>query len=161
MVRRPGKLERMKTNCFFEDLAVGDRFESGGYTFTESSIVDFAFLYDPQPFHIDVPAAAASHFGGLIASGFHTLSVAFRLIYQTGFVRDASMGGPGLDELRWLKPVRPGDTLRCQAVVADLTASKSKPDRGVLKLALTALNQNDEPVMTVTFIVILKKRAGA
>jgi acyl dehydratase len=149
----------MKTNSYLDDLAIGDRFESGGYTFTESSIVDFAFLYDPQPFHIDRPAADASHFGGLIASGFHTLAVAFRLIYQTGFVRDASMGGPGMDELRWLKPVRPGDTLRCRAEVVEVTPSRSKPDRGILKLALTALNQADEATMTVTFIILLKRQA--
>jgi len=149
----------MKTNSYLDDLAIGDRFESGGYTFTESSIVDFAFLYDPQPFHIDRPTANASHFGGLIASGFHTLAVAFRLIYQTGFVRDASMGGPGMDELRWLKPVRPGDTLRCRAEVVEVTPSRSKPDRGILKLALTALNQANEATMTVTFIILLKRQA--
>jgi acyl dehydratase len=149
----------MKTNSYLDDLAIGDRFESGGYTFTESSIVDFAFLYDPQPFHIDRPTADASHFGGLIASGFHTLAVAFRLIYQTGFVRDASMGGPGMDELRWLKPVRPGDTLRCRAEVVEVTPSRSKPDRGILKLALTALNQANEATMTVTFIILLKRQA--
>jgi len=149
----------MKTNCYLDDLEPGDRFESGGYTFTESGIVDFAFLYDPQPFHIDRPAAEASHFGGLIASGFQTLAVAFRLMYQTGFVRDASMGGPGMDELRWLKPVRPGDTLRCRAEVLEAVPSRSKPDRGILKLAMTALNQADEAVMTVTFIILLKRRA--
>ena len=149
----------MKTNNYLDDLKPGDRFESGGYTFTESSIVDFAFLYDPQPFHIDKPAAEASHFGGLIASGFQTLAVAFRLMYQTGFVRDASMGGPGMDELRWLKPVRPGDTLRCRAEVIETVPSRSKPDRGILKVALAALNQADETVMTVTFIVLLKRQA--
>ena len=151
----------MKTNNYLDDLKKGDRFDSGGYTFTESSIVDFAFLYDPQPFHIDATAAAASHFGGLIASGFHTLAVAFRLIYQTGFVRDASMGGPGMDELRWLKPVRPGDTLRCSAEVLEVSPSRSKPDRGILKLALAARNQADETVMTVTFIILLKRKPAA
>jgi acyl dehydratase len=151
----------MKTNNYLDDLKTGDRFDSGGYTFTESSIVDFAFLYDPQPFHIDAPAAGASHFGGLIASGFHTLSVAFRLIYQTGFVRDASMGGPGMDELRWLKPVRPGDTLRCSAEVLEVQPSRSKPDRGILKLGLAARNQADETVMTVTFIILLKRKPDA
>jgi acyl dehydratase len=151
----------MKTNNYLDDLEKGDRFESRGYTFTESSIVDFAFLYDPQPFHIDAPAAEASHFGGLIASGFHTLSVAFRLVYQTGFVRDASMGGPGMDELRWLKPVRPGDTLRCSAEVLEVSPSRSKPDRGILKLALAARNQMEETVMTVTFIILLKRKPDA
>jgi acyl dehydratase len=151
----------MKTNNYLDDLEKGDRFESRGYTFTESSIVDFAFLYDPQPFHIDAPAAEASHFGGLIASGFHTLSVAFRLVYQTGFVRDASMGGPGMDELRWLKPVRPGDTLRCSAEVLEVSPSRSKPDRGILKLALAARNQMEETLMTVTFIILLKRKPDA
>ena len=151
----------MKTNNYLDDLKKGDRFESGGYTFTESGIVEFAFAYDPQPFHIDAEAARKSNYGGLIASGFQTLAVAFRLVYQTGFVRDASMGGPGMDELRWLKPVRPGDTLRCTAEVLEVQPSRSKPDRGILKLALAARNQADETVMTVTFIILLKRKPAA
>ena len=150
-----------RQDYYLDELKVGDRFESGGYTFTESSIVDYAFAYDPQPFHIDADAARKSNYGALIASGFHTLSVAFRLMYQTGFVKGASMGGPGMDELRWLKPVFAGDTIRSVGEVKDIVPSKSKPDRGILKFHLTALNQRDEPVMTTTFIILLKRKRGA
>ncbi len=150
-----------RQDYYLDELKIGDRFESGGYSFTESSIVDFAFTYDPQPFHIDADAARKSNYGGLIASGFHTLSVAFRLIYQTGFIRSASMGGPGMDELRWLKPVHVGDTIRSIGEVRDIVPSKSKPDRGILKFHLTALNQRDEAVMTVTFIILVKRKRDA
>jgi acyl dehydratase len=142
----------------FAELEIGQEFHGPGYTFTESGIVDFAFQYDPQPFHIDADAAKASHFGGLIASGFHTLAVAFRLLYQGGFLRGASLGGPGFDRLEWTKPVRPGDTIRVRAKVADLVPPKSKPDRGVLKLRVAAVNQADEEVMTVIMNIIMKKR---
>lgn len=150
-----------RQDYYLDELKVGDRFESGGYSFTESSIVDFAFAYDPQPFHIDADAARKSNYGGLIASGFHTLSVAFRLIYQTGFIRSASMGGPGMDELRWLKLVHVGDTIRSVGEVRDIVPSKSKPDRGILKFHLTALNQRDEAVMSVTFIILVKRKRDA
>jgi acyl dehydratase len=142
----------------FDELERGQEFGGPGYTFTESAIVDFAFAYDPQPFHIDMDAAKHSHFGGLIASGFQTLAITFRLLYQGGFLRDASLGGPGMDGLKWLKPVRPGDTIRPRARVLDLVPSKSKPDRGVLKLRVAAVNQADEEVMTVDMNIIMKKR---
>lgn len=142
----------------FDELEAGQEFHGPGYTFTESGIVDFAFAYDPQPFHIDVDAAKHSHFGGLIASGFQTLAVTFRLLYQGGFLRGASLGGPGMEDVKWLKPVRPGDTIRARAKVLDLVPSKSKPDRGVLKLRVAAINQADEEVMTVTMNIIMKKR---
>jgi acyl dehydratase len=150
-----------RQDYYLDELKIGDRFESGGFTFTESAIIDFAFAYDPQPFHIDVDAARKSNYGGLIASGFQTLAVAFRLLYQTGFIRSASLGGPGMDELRWLKPVYAGDTLRSVGEVKDIVPSKSKPDRGILKLHLTALNQKDEPVMTVTMIILVKRSRDA
>jgi acyl dehydratase len=149
-----------RQDYYLDELKIGDRFESGGYTFTESSIVDFAFVYDPQPFHIDADAARGSNYGALIASGFHTLSVAFRLLYQTGFLKSASLGGPGMDELRWTKPVFVGDTIRSVGEVKDIVPSKSKPDRGILKLHLTALNQRDEAVMTTTFIILAKRKRG-
>lgn len=146
-----------RVDYYFDELTLGQRFESGGYRFTEAAIVDFAFQFDPQPFHIDVDAAKESHFGGLIASGFHTLNIAFRMLYQTGFMRGASLGGPGMDELRWLKPVRPGDTIRAVAEVIELRPSKSKPDRGVAKFRLAALNQANEEVMTAIMMVIMKR----
>jgi len=150
-----------RQDYYLDELKAGDRFESVGFTFTESAIIDFAFAYDPQPFHIDVDAASKSNYGGLIASGFQTLAVAFRLLYQTGFLKSASLGGPGMDELRWLKPVYAGDTLRSVGEVREIVPSKSKPDRGILKLHLTAINQKDEAVMTVTMIILVKRSRNA
>jgi acyl dehydratase len=149
-----------RANLFLDDFAVGDRFESRGMTLTEADIVGFAREWDPQPFHIDAEAAKASHFGGLIASGFQTLAAAFRVLHQTGFLADAGLGGPGIDELRWTAPVRPGDTLRALATVREVTPSRSKPDRGVLRLGVEARNQRDETVMTCTFIILVRRRAG-
>ena len=147
-----------RTDLYLDDLALGDRFESRGLTLTEAAIVDFALVYDPQPFHIDAEAASATHFGGLIASGFQTLAVSFRLLYQTEFIVSASLGGPGLDELRWVRPVRPGDTLRVVGEVVELRPSTSKPDRGLLRLGVTTFNQRREAVMTAIFMVIAKRR---
>jgi acyl dehydratase len=129
-------------------------------TLTEADIIDFARAWDPQPFHIDAEAARASPFGGLIASGFQTLAAGFRVLYQTGFLVDASLGGPGIDELRWTAPVRPGDTLSTIATVKEVTPSRSKPDRGVLRLGVEARNQRGETVMTCIFIILVKRRPG-
>jgi acyl dehydratase len=134
---------------YFEDFKVGDEITSPAATVTESQIIDFALTFDPQPIHIDVTAAARGAFGGLIASGFHTLALTFRLFYQTGALADGSLGSPGLDELRWLRPVRPGDTLHVVAKVVAARRSASKPDRGIVRIAYTTLNQDDEPVMTL------------
>lgn len=143
---------------YFDDFAVGDRFESRGATFTEAAIVDFAMRYDPQPFHIDAEAAARGLYGGLIASGFHTLAQAFRVFYDEGVIAACSMGSPGLDELRWLAPVRPGDTLHMESEVLDKRPSSSKPDRGILKMRYAALNQRGETVMTFVAIHLLARR---
>jgi acyl dehydratase len=151
-------------NLFLDDLKLGDRFASKGLTFTEAEIIGFARQWDPQPFHIDIEAARETHFGGLIASGFHTLAACFRMLYQTGFLIDANLGGPGIDELRWTRPVRPGDTLRTVAEVAEIVPSRSKSDRGLLKLRIEAFNQRDESVMTAMFLIMARRRpavAGA
>lgn len=147
-----------RANLFLDDFRVGDRFASKGMTLTEADIIGFARSWDPQPFHIDAEAARQSHFGGIIASGFQTLAASFRMLYQTGFLADANLGGPGMDELRWLKPVRSGDTIRCIAEVKEIVPSRSKPDRGVLKLAAQSVNQRSEIVMTVTLIVMVARR---
>jgi acyl dehydratase len=157
MTADPGARRR---NLFLDDLSVGDRFESKGMTLTEADIVGFAREWDPQPFHIDAEAAGRSHFGGLIASGFQTLAAAFRMFYQTGAIVDANMGGPGIDELRWLLPVRPGDTLRVTAEVREIVPSRSKPDRGLLRLGFTAANQRGETVMTATLMIMMRRRRG-
>lgn len=147
-----------RANLFLDDFVIGERFESKGMTLTEADIIGFARSWDPQPFHIDAEAARASHFGGIIASGFQTLAATFRMLYQTGFLVDANLGGPGMDEIRWLRPVKAGDTIRGVAEVKEVTPSRSKPDRGVLKLAARSVNQHGETVMTVTFIIMVARR---
>ncbi|HEV2263383.1 MAG TPA: MaoC family dehydratase [Stellaceae bacterium] len=143
---------------YFDDFKVGDKFATATKTVTEDMIVGFAKVYDPQPFHIDSAAAKHTHFGGLIASGFQTLAIGFRLIWDTGILAAASMGSPGFDELRWLKPVRPGDTLRVEMEVVESRPSQSKPDRGIMRGAYRYLNQNDEAVLTYTAMHLLRRR---
>ncbi|MGE5201550.1 MAG: MaoC family dehydratase [Acidobacteriota bacterium] len=138
------------TDHYFEDFAVGDRFKTRGVTLTESMIVDFALRHDPQPFHIDIEAAKASIYGGLIASGFQTLALGFRMVLETGVFRAASMGSPGFDELRWLRPVRPGDTLHTEFEVLETKPSSSKPDRGIARIKYWIKNQSGEDVITFT-----------
>ena len=146
---------------FLDDLSPGQRFATGGLTFTEASIVEFAWRFDPQPFHLDAGAAAASPYGGLIASGFHSLSACFRLFIQTGVLRDSSIGSPGMDELRWLAPVRPGDTLHAEVEVVEVRPSSSKPDRGIARLRYQGINQRGEPVLRVDVLHLLKRRPAA
>jgi acyl dehydratase len=146
----------MKT-CYFEDFSPGDRIESLGMTMTEGAIIDFATRYDPQPFHTDRVAAEKSIYGGLIASGIHTIAVSFSLLLQTGALA-SNLGSPGFDELRWLRPVRPGDTLRAVGEVVEVRPSASRPDRGTVRFRCTTLNQKDEPVQTVYCNQLLKRR---
>ena len=143
---------------YFDDFKAGDELASPGATVTESQILDFALTFDPQPFHLDANAAAASPFGGLIASGFHTLALSFRLFWQTGALNDGSIGSPGIDEVRWLKPVRPGDTVRVVARVLETRRSTSKPDRGIVKLQYTTLNQHGETVLTLIGNQLMRSR---
>jgi acyl dehydratase len=144
---------------YLDDFKPGDRFESPhGFTFTDADIIQFAHRYDPQVFHLDVESAKKSIFGGLIASGFQTLAATFRLVHSIGFLGH-NMGGPGMDELRWLKPVRPGDTLRAQAEIIEVTPSRSKPDRGALKYKVSAVNQKGETVMTALVTSLVLRRA--
>lgn len=147
------------TGRWYEDFSVGDVVETRGATLTESQILDFAMLYDPQPFHIDSVAAADGPFGGLIASGFQTLGLSFRLVLATGVFDGTSMGGGAMDEVRWLRPVRPGDTLRVRCEVVDLRPSR-RGDRGVVRCAYTTLNQRGETVSTFTIDQIIAARSG-
>ena len=133
---------------YFDDFQVGERFVSRGVTLSEAQILDFALRYDPQPFHLDSRAAARSPYGGLIASGFQTLALGFRMFFQENLITAASLGSPGMDELRWLAPVRPGDTLHTEAEIKDKRPSRSRPDRGTLRMAYTVKNQEEQPVMT-------------
>lgn len=145
---------------FFEDFHAGDLIESEGATLSEGQILDFGLRFDPQPFHIDVAAAADGPFQGLIASGFHTLSLTFRLLRDTGVLTGTSMGGSGLDELRWQRPVRPGDTIRVRAEVVEAKPSR-RGDRGTVRLAYTTLNQRGETVMTCVMAHIIATRTVA
>ena len=143
---------------FLDDLSEGQRFTTPGLTLTEAEIIDFAWRYDPQPFHLDTRAAAASPYGGLIASGFQSLAICFRLFIQTGIFSQSSIGSPGLDELRWLAPVRPGDTLHSEIEVLEVKPSNSKPDRGIARLKYQAINQRGEAVLSFIVIHLLRRK---
>lgn len=145
---------------YFDDFEIGERFVSRGVTISEPQILDFALTYDPQPFHIDRRAAEGGPFAGLSASGFQTLALSFRLFYDANVINGCSLGSPGLDELRWTRPVRPGDTLHVEAEVMQKRASKSKPDRGILHMAYETKNQDGETVMTFTAIHIFKRQGA-
>ncbi len=143
---------------FYEDFAVGDTYRSDAVTMTESDIIDFALRYDPQPFHVDKPAAERSHFGGLIASGWHVSALSFRMFAQAGILKGGAMGSPGLDKLRWLKPVRPDDTIHAFARVTEKRESSSRADRGYVTLNFEVRNQDDETVMSYTVVEIIGRR---
>ncbi|MFK7941835.1 MAG: MaoC family dehydratase [Paracoccaceae bacterium] len=143
---------------FFDDFAQGQRFQTGSRTITEAEIIAFAGEWDPQSFHTDPAAAASSSYGGIIASGFHTLLVAFRLVLEADVWTEASQGGPGIEDLRWLKPVRPGDTLSVEMEVTAVRPSSRLEDRGYVTLEYTILRQGEEVVATWRAAVILLKR---
>ena len=148
-------------NRSFHDLQPGDRFESVGKTVSEGEILDFAFRYDPQPIHMDARAAEASPYGGLIASGIHTLAIATRLMMQSrAFDPTIFVGSPGIEELEWLAPVRAGDTLRVVGIVREAREARSNPEHGVIQYSLDVLNQNDETIMTMISTAIVLKREG-
>ena len=143
---------------YFDDLPIGYTFETNTRTLGEDDILAFAGQWDPQYFHTDPEAAKASPYGGLIASGFHTMLTAFNLILEANIWNEASMGSPGMETLRWIRPVRPGDTLRVQAEVTSSMPSKSRPDRGRTGFQHRVLNQNDEVVMSYQCVNILARR---
>jgi acyl dehydratase len=133
----------------FEDMVVGTTIEIGKHTFTREEIVEFAQKFDPQPFHLDEAAAAESPFRGLVASGWHTCSVMMGMLVRNVLAESTSMGSPGIDEIRWLKPVRVGDTITMMNVVVDKRVSESKPDRGIVSTRWEGINQHGETVITV------------
>ena len=145
----------MHVPIFFDDLLVGDMFQSLSKTITETEIIEYGWKYDPQPFHISKPDAEASFFGGLIASGFMTAAITFRLIQQSNGFQTTSSGGHGIDKLRWLKPVRPDDTIRATMQVLSLKPSKSRPTVGNVLCKFDTFNQDHVIVMTMenTWIV--------
>ena len=145
---------------YFDDLHVGERFESGPVLVSEPEILEFAQRFDPQPFHVDREAAAKTQFGGLIASGFHTLSLSFALFFRLRVLEEANLGSPGMEETRWLRPLRPGDSIRIVAEVTEVRPSQSKPDRGVDKMRHDTFNQKGELIMTVSCLHMLKRRGN-
>lgn len=145
---------------YFEDFRPGEVIELGSRRIEEAEIIAFARAYDPQPMHTDPAAARRSVFGGLIASGWQTVAIYMRLLVDGLVNQTVSMGSPGCDEIRWLKPVRPGDTLRARLTVIEATPSRSKPDRGAVTQRAEMLNQHGEVVMTMRAIGIFGRRPG-
>ena len=146
------------TDRYYEDFKVGDRFVSGGMTMTEAGIIEFARQWDPQPFHTDIEFAKKSNFEGLIASGLHTMSVTLKLWLEQGVIRTCSLGSPGIGEVQFQRPVRPGDTLRVVTDIVELRLSASKPDRGIARIRQVTINQRGEQVMEQETTVFLKRR---
>jgi len=143
---------------YWEDIKEGEVVELGSRTLDKERMVAFAREFDPQPFHTDEKAAEASIWGGLIASGWLTGSVLMRIFYDSFLKDTASMGSPGIDELRWVKPVRPGDTLTVRLTVLETAASRSKPDRGIVRSLMEVLNQHGEVVMTTKGVNFFRRR---
>ena len=143
---------------YYEDFKPGAVSELGRHTITKEEIVAFGRQFDPQVFHVDEEAARQSAFGGLIASGWHSGSLAMRL-FCDGVIGDtASLGSPGIDEMRWIKPVRPGDTLSLRMTVTDCVPSRSKPDRGIVRSLLELLNQHGEVVVSIKGMNLIRRR---
>ncbi len=143
---------------YFEDYVPGPVFEYGPIAVTEAEVIGFAKKFDPQYIHTDPVKAARGPFGGLIASGWHTSSLMMRLYADNYLSSVASLASPGIDELRWLKPVRPGDSLWIRVTALDARLSKSKPDLGVVRVYVEVVNQNREVVMTVKTVNLFRRR---
>ncbi|WP_445193748.1 MaoC family dehydratase [Sphingomonas sp. Tas61C01] len=134
---------------YFEDIEVGATAGFGAYPVTREEVIAFAEKFDPQPFHLSDGAAAQTHFGRLSASGWHTAAMTMSMVVENLKAnRQAGLGSPGIDELKWLKPVYPGDTLRCQTEILEKRVSASRPEMGIFKSRMTVFNQNDVAVMT-------------
>lgn len=144
---------------YFEDIIVGTKAAFGSYAVTREEVVEFASRYDPQPFHLDDDAAAKTYFGRLSASGWHTCAMTMAMLVEhMKSHSQAGLGSPGVDELRWIKPVYPGDTLRCETEILSKRQSQSRPEMGSYKSRLTVFNQNDEPVMSMVSNGLIRVR---
>lgn len=143
---------------FLEDFFVGQVIELGSRGVSREEILAFARDFDPQPFHVDEEAAKKSIYGGLIASGWHTTSMLMRLMVDGLLSRSSSMGSPGVDQIRWLLPVRPGDTLSARGVTTEVIPSQQKPDRGVVNSMYEVFNQRGEKVMTMQGMCMFRRR---
>ena len=143
---------------YFEDLPPGQTFDAGTVSVGEDDIIAFARRYDPQLFHVDPVAARSTIYGGLIASGWQTVALSMRLMIDHVFGHSSGMGSPGVDQVRWTRPVRPGDTLSVSVTVLEARPSRSKPDRGVLRFRVDVQNQDAEPVMDLTGTSFMARR---
>jgi len=155
------RVHEPSTELYFEDHIPGSVEPMGSVKVTEEEIIAFAKRYDPQVFHVDPEAAKNTPFAGLVASGWHTVALAMRLIVDNRLSRVKNVGSPGAEEVRWLKPVRPGDTLTVQATIVEARRSRSKPDRGVIKALIEISNQAGEVVTTWKGVnIVLCRTAG-
>jgi acyl dehydratase len=144
---------------YFEDIAVGQRAAFGQYEVTREEVTAFAAKYDPQPFHLSDEAAAATYFGRLSASGWHTCAMTMAMVVENLKAhQQAGLGSPGIDELRWLKPVYPGDTLRCESEILETRRSRSRPEMGSYRSRMIVFNQHDEPVLRFVTIALIRTR---
>jgi len=144
----------------FEDFHPGDTVELGSRAVTEADIIAFATQFDPQTFHVDPEAARSSSFGGLVASGWHSCGIFMRLLVDSLLKESSALASPGVDEIRWLRPVRPGDVLKGKVTVIDATPSRSKPDRGLVRHACELSNQRGEVVMTMRTLAFFGRKRG-
>ncbi|HEY9093204.1 MaoC family dehydratase [Parasphingorhabdus sp.] len=144
---------------YYEDIQLNQPQKFGQYEVTREEVIEFASKYDPQPFHLDDEAAAKTHFGRLAASGWHSAAMMMRmLVDHMKTHKQAGLGSPGADNIRWVKPVYPGDTLRCEQVTLDKRLSKSRPNMGIMKGRVTVFNQKDEIVMTMESTGLIQAR---
>lgn len=149
------------TDRYFEDYVPGVVCVYGDIAMTEGEILEFARRYDPQPIHADANAAASGPFAGLIASGWHTTACVMRVLVERYLSHVAAIVSPGIDELRWPAPVRPGDVLRVRITVESASVSRSKPDRGLVRTFIEALNQRDEVVLSMKAMNLIRRRPKA
>ena len=150
-----------KVKLYLEDFAVGQVFRSASLRVTEADIKAFAAQFDPQPFHLDNEAAKATMFGGLAASGWHTAALTMRLLVDGGAPIAGGIIGAGMDELRWPRPVRPGDELTVESEVLEIRPSRSRPQQGMVKMRTTTLNQIGEPVQVFVGNLVVPRREGS
>ncbi len=144
---------------YFEDLVVGTKSSFGSYAVTREEVIEFATKYDSQPFHLDDEAAAQTHFGRLSASGWHTCAMTMAILVENMKSFDqAGLGSPGHDELRWIKPVYPGDTLRCETELLEKRQSQSKPEMGIFRSKVMTFNQHDDMVLSFVSIALIRVR---
>ncbi len=144
---------------YYEDIQINVVQKYGSYEVTRDEVIDFASKYDPQAFHLDEEAAAKTHFGRLSASGWHSAAMMMRMMVDhMNANKQAGLGSPGVENLRWLKPVYPGDTLRCEHVTLEKRRSESRPEMGIMKGKITVFNQNDEQVMTMESTGLIQVR---